>query len=235
MSTAFPDQLGLASGELVLAAQPVAVRGARRFAGTWLRSRQLTGLVHTVHLIVSELTTNSVKAAAARAAGALDGPARRAGGGGGLRKMTMVTLRLTLIGPSLFVIVLDEGPGAPSLRQPAELDEDGRGLALVASLARSWGHYPVGAGGKAVWAEVEVPGRGGGAGPAGKVTPLPRRVPGMFPAPRRMRALDDVGTLRRVLDGLRGLDDGLGAGGPGGPDGDLGGPGGGWPGGRDLA
>jgi len=63
----------------------------------------------------------------------------------------------------------------------------------------------------------------------------------MFPAPRRMRALDNVETLRRVLDGLRGLDDGLGAGGagraggPGGPDGDLGGPGGGWPGGRDLA
>lgn len=83
-----------------------------------------------------------------------------------------------------------------------------------------------------MWAEVEVPGRGGGPAP---VTALPRRVPGMFPAPRRMRALDDVGTLRRVLDGLRGLDDGLGAGGPGGPDGDQGGPDGGWPGGRDLA
>ena len=82
---------------------------------------------------------------------------------------------------------------------------------------------------------MEVPGRGRGAGPAGKVTALPRRVPGMFPAPRRMRALDDVGTLRRVLDGLRGLDDELGAGGPGGPDGDPGGPDGGWPGGRDLA
>jgi len=63
----------------------------------------------------------------------------------------------------------------------------------------------------------------------------------MFPAPRRMRALDNVETLRRVLDGLRGLEDGLGAGGrggPGGPDGpagDPGGPGGSWPGGRDLA
>ena len=122
MSTASPDQLALASGELVLAAQPVAVRGARRFAETWLRTRQLTDLVHTVHLIVSELTTNSVKATAARAAGTLDGPARRAGGGGGdgPRKVTMVTLRLTLIGPSLFVIVLDEAPGAPSLQQPAE-------------------------------------------------------------------------------------------------------------------
>jgi anti-sigma regulatory factor (Ser/Thr protein kinase) len=229
MSTAFPEQLALASGELVLAAQPVAVGGARRFAETWLRTRQLTGLVHTVHLIVSELTTNSVKATADRA-GALDGPAWR--GAGGPRKVSMVTLRLTLIGPSLFVIVLDEGPGAPSLQQPQELDEGGRGLALVASLARSWGPYPVGAGGKAVWAEVDVPGKGGSAGP---VTALPRRVPGMFPAPRRMRALDDVGTLRRVLDGLRGLDDGLGAGGPGGPDGDPGGPGGGWPGGRDLA
>ena len=82
---------------------------------------------------------------------------------------------------------------------------------------------------------MEVPRRGRGAGPAGKVTALPRRVPGMFPAPRRMRGLDDAGTLRRVLDGLRGLDDGLGAGGPGGPDGDPGGPDGGWPGGRDLA
>ena len=57
----------------------------------------------------------------------------------------------------------------------------------------------------------------------------------MFPAPRRMRALDDVGTLRRVLNGLRGLDDGLAGGRPSGPDGDQGGPDGGWPGGRDLA
>jgi len=233
MSTAFPDQLVLASGELVLAAQPVAVRGARRFAETWLRTRQLTGLVPTVRLIVSELTTNSVKATAGSGPSEPRGPA-------GPGKVTMVTLRLTLIGPSLFVIVLDEDPGAPSLQQPQELDEGGRGLAVVASLARSWGHYPVGARGKAVWAEVEVPGRGGGAGP---VTALPRRVPGsVFPAPRRMRALDDVGTLRRVLDGLRGLDDGLSAGGgpggpglPGGPDRDLGGPGGGWPGGRDQA
>jgi len=50
----------------------------------------------------------------------------------------------------------------------------------------------------------------------------------MFPAPRRMRALDDVGMLRRVLEGLRDLDDSRDADGRGGPDG-------GWPGGRDLA
>jgi hypothetical protein len=126
----------------------------------------------------------------------------------------MVTLRLTLVGPSLFVIVLDEGPGSPSLQEPDELDEDGRGLALVASLARSWGHYPVGATGKAVWAEVEVPGRGGASpaaeAPAGSPAraPLPRRVPGTFAGPGRLRRLDDPGMLRRVLDGLRDLDDG---------------------------
>jgi hypothetical protein len=50
-----------------------------------------------------------------------------------------------------------------------------------------------------------------------------------------MRALDDVGMLRRVLEGLRDLDDSRDAGGRGGPGGDLDGPGGGWPGGRDLA
>jgi hypothetical protein len=30
----------------------------------------------------------------------------------------------------------------------------------------------------------------------------------MFDGPGRLRRLDDAGTLRRVLDGLRGLDDG---------------------------
>jgi len=64
-----------------------------------------------------------------------------------------------------------------------------------------------------------------------------------------MRALDDVGMLRRVLEGLRDLDDSRDAGGRGGPaggrggpggdrggpGGDRSGPGGSWPGGRDLA
>jgi hypothetical protein len=51
-----------------------------------------------------------------------NGPCVRRRAATAARMVTMVTLRLTPIGPSLFVIVLDEG---------------GRGLALVASLARS--------------------------------------------------------------------------------------------------
>jgi hypothetical protein len=179
------EQLGLSTGELVIAAQPAGVRGARRFAESWLRSRHLENLVNTVHLIVSELTTNSVKATC-------------------LPKM--VTLRLTLIGPSLFVIVRDDDPQPPVLQDPADLDEDGRGVALVAALSRTWGHYPVGTAGKAVWAEIDVAGAPGGTAHQS----LPHREDGQgwaHPQARAVRPMEDLGTLRRVLDGLKGIKD----------------------------
>jgi histidine kinase-like protein len=179
------EQLGLSTGELVIAAQPVAVRGARRFAESWLRTRHLENLVNTVHLIVSELTTNSVKAT---------------------RLPQMVTLRLALVGPSLFVIVRDDDPQPPVLQDPADLDEDGRGVALVAALARTWGHYPVGTAGKAVWAEIDVAGAPGGTADQS----LPHREDGQgwtHPQARAVRPMGDMGTLRRVLDGLRRIED----------------------------
>ena len=179
------EQLGLSTTELVIAAQPVGVRGARRFAESWLRSRRLENLVSTVHLIVSELTTNSVKATC-------------------LPKM--VTLRLTLIGPSLFVIVRDDDPQPPVLQDPADLDEDGRGLAVVAALARTWGHYPVGTAGKAVWAEIDVAGAPGSTASQS----LPHREDGQgwaHPQARAVRPMEDLGTLRRVLEGLNRIQD----------------------------
>jgi hypothetical protein len=201
------EQLGLATGELVIAAQPVAVRGARRFAESWLRTRHLANLVNTVHLIVSELTTNSVKAtflpdsAAAGRPGDTGTPAA-----GADQPATMVTLRLTLVGPSLFVIVRDDDPGIPVLQDPADLDEDGRGLTLVAALARTWGHYPVGTAGKAVWAEIDVSSAPGGTANQS----LPHREDssaGEGPQARAVRPMDDMGTLRRVLDGLNRMED----------------------------
>jgi Histidine kinase-like ATPase domain len=179
------EQLGLSTAELVIAAQPVGVRGARRFAESWLRSRRLENLVNTVHLIVSELTTNSVKATC-------------------LPKM--ITLRLTLIGPSLFVIVRDDDPQPPVLQDPADLDEDGRGLAVVAALARTWGHYPVGTAGKAVWAEIDVAGAPGSTANQS----LPHREDGegwAHPQARAARPMEDMGTLRRVLEGLNRIQD----------------------------
>jgi anti-sigma regulatory factor (Ser/Thr protein kinase) len=183
-SSSAQEQLGLSTGELVIAAQPVAVGGARRFAESWLRTRHLANLVSTVHLIVSELTTNSVKATC-------------------LSPVTMVTLRLTLVGPSLFVIVRDDNPRVPVLKDPADLDEDGRGLPVVAALARTWGHYPVGTEGKAVWAEIDVSGAPGG-------TPhqsLPHREGPEPPQARAARPLEDMSTLQRVLDALNRMED----------------------------
>jgi hypothetical protein len=205
-SSSAQEQLGLSTGELVIAAQPVAVGGARRFAETWLRTRHLANLVNTVHLIVSELTTNSVKAACLPDSAAADVPAARRGGTGTGRPVTMVTLRLTLIGPSLFVIVRDEDPEPPVLQDPAGLDEDGRGLAVVAALARTWGHYPVGTAGKAVWAEIDVAGAPGGT--VGQS--LPHREDGdgwAHPQARAVRPMEDMGTLRRVLEGLNRIED----------------------------
>lgn len=200
-SASADEQLGLSTGELVIAAQPVGVRGARRFAETWLRSRHLANLVNTVHLIVSELTTNSVKATCLPDGAAADVPDAGAG-----QPVTMVTLRLTLIGPSLFVIVRDDDPRAPVLQEPAELDEEGRGLALVAALARTWGHYPVGTAGKAVWAEIDVAGAPGGTASQS----LPHRQDGDgwdHPQARAARPMEDMGTLRRVLEGLNRIED----------------------------
>jgi len=206
------EQLGLSTGELVIAAQPVAVRGARRFAESWLRTRHLANLVNTVHLIVSELTTNSVKAtclpdgAAAGLPGDTGTPAAGTPAAGAGQPVTMVTLRLTLVGPSLFVIVRDDDPRAPVLQDPAELDEEGRGLTLVAALARTWGHYPVGTVGKAVWAEIDVSGAPGGTANQS----LPHREDGDgwdHPQARCARPMEDMGTLKRVLDGLNRIED----------------------------
>jgi Histidine kinase-like ATPase domain len=199
-SASAQEQLGLSTGELVIAAQPVGVRGARRFAEAWLRTRHLANLVNTVHLIVSELTTNSVKATCLPDSATADAPAAEPGSPEVSRPVAMVTLRLTLIGPSLFVIVRDNDPQAPVLQDPADLDEDGRGLALVAALSRTWGHYPVGTAGKAVWAEIDVSGAPGGTASQS----LPRREGDDWehPQARGVRPMEDMGTLRRVLDGL---------------------------------
>jgi hypothetical protein len=205
------EQLGLSTGELVIAAQPVGVRGARRFAEAWLRTRHLANLVNTVHLIVSELTTNSVKAACLPSSAVNGVPAAEPDGtgpegAGPQRPVAMVTLRLTLVGPSLFVIVRDNDPQAPVLQDPADLDEDGRGLALVAALSRTWGHYPVGTAGKAVWAEIDVSGAPGGT--ASQSLPHREGDDWDHPQARGVRPMEDMGTLRRVLDGLNRIQEG---------------------------
>ncbi len=87
-----------------------------------------------VRLLVSELVTNAVVHARSRA-----------------------QLRLSLRSGRLRAEVEDRAPAVrPRRRSVGEDATNGRGLALVADLASSWGVTDTGPGGKAVWFELEV-------------------------------------------------------------------------------
>ena len=54
---------------------------------------------------------------------------------------------------ALFVEVFDNAPGVPVTQELKAGAESGRGLYLVAALARNWGWTPT-ANGKVTWAEI---------------------------------------------------------------------------------
>ncbi|TDC77318.1 SpoIIE family protein phosphatase [Streptomyces hainanensis] len=86
----------------------------------------------TSELITSELVTNAIRHAS-----------------------PPIRLRL-ILDKALICEVCDASSTAPHLRRARSLDETGRGLMLVAQLARRWGsrHTP---NGKIIWAELPVP------------------------------------------------------------------------------
>ncbi|AWZ05661.1 MULTISPECIES: ATP-binding protein [unclassified Streptomyces] len=69
---------------------------------------------------------------------------------------TPVTLRITGRAARTRVELTDPDPREPVLRQAADTEECGRGLALLAAVALEWGVRPEGAGGKTVWCELEL-------------------------------------------------------------------------------
>ncbi|WP_425086138.1 SpoIIE family protein phosphatase [Streptomyces hainanensis] len=110
---------------------PAVVANARAEAGRQLSRWGLTDLTMTAELLVSELVTNAIRYAS--------GP-----------------VRLRLIRQSVLTCeVADTSSTSPRLRHPRTLDEGGRGLFLVAQLARRWGTRYVGEG-KTIWAELDV-------------------------------------------------------------------------------
>jgi anti-sigma regulatory factor (Ser/Thr protein kinase) len=56
----------------------------------------------------------------------------------------------------LLVEVTDASPQAPRILTPSRDAQSGRGLAIVARIARSWGTRPTSDGGKTVWVELDV-------------------------------------------------------------------------------
>ncbi|MEV6025645.1 ATP-binding protein [Streptomyces sp. NPDC052036] len=99
------------------------------------------------------------------------------------------TVEMELLLDRLTVSVHDHDPRLPELRAPDPTATSGRGLAMVAALADSWGVRPNGDAGKIVWFALPAP------------SPAPTApVPGLTPyekaleAPPRALTVDERGT-----------------------------------------
>ncbi|MCZ0999242.1 SpoIIE family protein phosphatase [Streptomyces mirabilis] len=112
--------------------EPAAVRIARQAAARQLGEWGLEHLVATVELIVSELVTNAISY------------------GGGPICLRLIQHQV------LTCEVSDSNTSHPRPRQPHIIDEQGRGLFLVAQLSRRWGSRSA-TDGKVVWAEQDLP------------------------------------------------------------------------------
>jgi hypothetical protein len=111
----------------------------------------MTALADTAELLVSEITTNAVRASTHIAHQQHEtGRAPRA---------PLMRLWLTSNRHSVLIQVWDDDHHRP-VRQDVELDaEGGRGLLLVETLSTKWGCYtPDGHDGKIVWAVCARPG-----------------------------------------------------------------------------
>ncbi|WP_331743361.1 SpoIIE family protein phosphatase (plasmid) [Streptomyces sp. NBC_01136] len=112
--------------------EPAAVCTARQVAARQLSEWGLEYLVTTVELIVSELVTNAIRYS--------EGPSR-----------------LRLIQHQVLTCEVSDGNTShPRPRHPHILDENGRGLFLVAQLSHRWGSRSA-TDGKVVWAEQDLP------------------------------------------------------------------------------
>ncbi|MEU6318313.1 ATP-binding protein [Streptomyces sp. NPDC047009] len=116
---------------------------ARNLASRQLSAWGLEDLEDSTKLIVSELVTNAVRHAS--------GPI-----GLCLKRHKVLTCEVS-----------DTEAYAPRPRRASPVDENGRGLGLVAQMSRSWGSR-LESGGKVVWAEQDLPRTSGSrsAGPS---------------------------------------------------------------------
>jgi anti-sigma regulatory factor (Ser/Thr protein kinase) len=122
--------LGGAEAARVFPWDLVSVAASRRFVTETLASWGLPQVVDDAALIVSELATNAV-----------------------LHARSPFTVLLSWEAGILCISVLDDSASVPSVKHPSTTTISGRGLRLVAAVARRWGTDRDG-NGKLVWAEL---------------------------------------------------------------------------------
>lgn len=115
---------------LTVPSLPASIASVRRFAVRACRDSGLGQHVEVVALLVSEVATNAL-----------------------VHGTGDVQVRVSARGRALRVEVADDSPRMPEPRAAGLLEEGGRGLALVESLAADWGVQREGPG-KIVWFEL---------------------------------------------------------------------------------
>jgi anti-sigma regulatory factor (Ser/Thr protein kinase) len=121
------------SAELPLPGEAQSAPAARRFLARTLDRWDSADLVPTASLLLSELVANAV-----------------------LHAKTPILIRVAKLADGLRLEVTDRSPRIPVQRHYQLDATTGRGMALVTSLARSWGVEPGGLG-KTVWCELSSP------------------------------------------------------------------------------
>ena len=106
---------------------------ARRFTAAFLRNRELTDLIDTMVLLVSEVVTNAI-----------------------LHSGSGAELRLSLSGHAVRAEVRDRSRVPPAVMQYSDNATTGRGMLIVESLATAWGTEVDGKG-KVVWFSLDAP------------------------------------------------------------------------------
>jgi histidine kinase-like protein len=133
-----------------LGALPTVPRLARGFASVTLNEWGLDALVDEAELLVSEMSTNVVRASMTP-----EGLLRYDDG-----KLPLLWIRLLCDRVRLMVEVWDTLPaslGAPVARHPDADEESGRGLEIIETLSEDWGWEIVpGWAGKKVWAILKI-------------------------------------------------------------------------------
>lgn len=183
---------------LDLGAFPSAVPSARLHARFIVEEWGLAFIADTVELIVSELVTNGVKASQQ------------------LEGLPAIRLGLSSDERSVLVTVWDGNhePVGTSAVEGSELPdletEGGRGLFLVDNLSTDWGVYqPENVTGKVVWSVVTASEEDIAAAAERRRQVhgvLPKRVPHLYELRRPAQVMNELEVLRRVREGLRGLE-----------------------------